>query len=346
MIPEEAWKLIPGDYHPDLPMWIENFAKAAEFNDKEIRAYAWAMYLLSRLTGQAISTAIMGIVANTQPWSVPEIQDISAGFIPFHKKQQNTLLSHRAARMRFSEHSVDVGGINYSFGIVLGISITEVDKISGSEKTADITPSQTVDIDGFPVVVELRQIVNNSPPHLSGAASACYVQPRRSKRFFGPIWSNGILIARHVLAPLGYSVGMSVPMVSGASLPVVDIDTSASTIDAAILDCGSIPVQATFLPLSPAIAPGSVVDVRTPAQTFSAQVLRINDHPSYFGNMVAHRVFLDTIGTSGDSGSLVLRTNPKDATGLYMGSTGGFPSEGLVQSMRQVVQYFDVDLYD
>ena len=149
-----------------------------------------------------------------------------------------------------------------------------------------------------------------------------------------------------MLAPLGYSVGNVVSMNSGISMSVVDVDTSASTIDAAILDCGSIPASVSSLPIAPAIAPGSLVDVMAPAITFSAQVLRINDHPSYFGNMIAHRVFVDTIGTSGDSGSLVLQANPKNAVGLYMGSTGGPTPEGLVQSMRQVVQYFDIDIYD
>lgn len=346
MIPEGAWNLIPEDYPPDLPRWIENFGKAAEFNERENRAHAWAMHLLSGLSNQAISTAIMGVIANAQARATPEIRDISAGFIPYYKNRENFPQSHRAARIQFPERSVDTGGIDYSFGVVIGISIIETVQHREPEEVFYGSPSEKVNIGGFPVVVEFRQMFDSSPPHLSGAASACYAQPRCSKRFFGPIWSNGIVIARHVLAPLGYSNGIAVPLASGTSLSVVDIDPNATTIDAAILDCGSIPAHATLLPLAPAVAPGSHVEVRTPSRTFPAQVLRINDHPSYYGNMVAHRVFVDTIGTSGDSGSLVLRTGPKDAAGLYMGSTGGSPPEGLVQSMRQVVQFFDIDLYD
>jgi hypothetical protein len=129
-------------------------------------------------------------------------------------------------------------------------------------------------------------------------------------------------------------------------MPVVDIDTGASTIDAAILDCGSLPAYVSSLPLAPAVAPGCAVDVITSGAPFNATVLTINDHPSYFGNLVAHRVFVDAVGASGDSGSLVVTRNPRHAVGLYMGSTGGHSPEGLVQSMRQVVQYFDVDLHD
>jgi len=129
-------------------------------------------------------------------------------------------------------------------------------------------------------------------------------------------------------------------MASGISFPVVDID-DGTTIDAAILDCGIVPASALPLRLAPAVPPGASVNVRTSSGGFSAQVLRINDHPCYYGNMVAHRVFLDTVSSKGNSGSLVTRIPHGDAAGVYMGSTGGSVPEGLAQSMRQVVKYFE-----
>lgn len=136
-------------------------------------------------------------------------------------------------------------------------------------------------------------------------------------------------------------------MSSGAQMQLVDVDQFATTIDAAILDCGTIPAASAPLALAAAVAPGTKVTVRALASAFSTDVLRISDHPSYFGNMVAHRCFTDNYGVSGDSGSLVSTHALQQAVGVYMGSTPPGPSaEGIVQSMRQVVAYFDVDLYD
>ena len=69
------------------------------------------------------------------------------------------------------------------------------------------------------------------------------------------------------------------------------------------------------------------------------------DDSHYFGNLVAHRVFIDSHGVQGDSGALVTSA-AMDAIGLYIGKTGGAVSEGLLQSMRQVSEYFEVDLLD
>jgi hypothetical protein len=221
VIPDVAWELLPVGYPLDMPRWIEGLAKAAEFGERESRAYAWAMHLIARLSYQAITTAVMGIV-NARPWPM-RIQDISAGFIPYQPKREGTAQSLREARMQWTKRSIDAGGTNYSFGVVLGISVAGRD--FEPKRIVEFSSSQIVDIDEFPVVVEFRQIVNSSPPHPSGATSACYAQPRRSKRFFGPVWSDGIVIARHVLAALGFSTGVSVPMVSGSSFAVVDIDS-------------------------------------------------------------------------------------------------------------------------
>jgi hypothetical protein len=248
----------------------------------------------------------------------------------------------RELRLRFDGPKVATKEATYSFGVVIGIE---------SPPRSDLDPqdddlSQYITIDGFPVVAEYRVVSYGAPPSPAGATSACYARPRSSKRFYGMPWSDGIVVARHSLAGLGYALGASVPMASGTSCTIADLDSSATTIDAAILDCAVIPATATSLVLAPAIAPGSSVTVRTSATSFSAQVLRVNDHPSYYGNLVAHRVFIDAVGASGDSGSAVLRSAHRDCAGLYMGTTGGPLAEGLAQSMRQVVQYFDVDLFD
>ena len=92
-------------------------------------------------------------------------------------------------------------------------------------------------------------------------------------------------------------------MSTGPALPLADID-GATTIDAAILDDGPLVGSLTPLLLAPAIAPGAYVSVKA-GSPFTAQVLRIFDHPTYYGNMFSHRVFIDAVGVSGDSGSLV-----------------------------------------
>jgi hypothetical protein len=344
VIPEAAWAAVPTEDPADSPQWVAGVAASAEFSDRERRAYSWVIHLLARLTGQAMSTAIAGLVL-TQPerFESVEVLDVSAGFIPHSPRASGGARSHRDARLQFDAPGVEVDGLNYSFGVVvIGVAGP---RDAPRESSGDNLPLQIVGIDGLPVVAEFREVSYSAPPSPSGAMSACYARPRASKRFFGPVWSDGIVIARHSLSSLGFSTGVSVPMASGGSCTVADID-DGTTIDAAILDCGMLPTGISPLRLAPAVPPGANVTVRTAAGGFSAQVLRIHDHPSYFGNMVAHRVFLDTVGTGGDSGSLVTRSPHGDSAGIYMGSTGGSVPEGLAQSMRQVVQYFDVDLFD
>jgi hypothetical protein len=338
VIPEEAWTLIPEDIPSDLPDWVPRLAGAAELTARETRAYAWAMYLLSRLTDQALVTAVMGL-ASARRIGPPEVADITAGFIPFDAESPT---AHRTSRLQLDAPTITSGRMSYGFGIVVGLGLTPGAK---EEASSEDSPSQVVSIAGFPIVVEYREINYSAPPTPLGAMAACYAKPRASKRFYGPGWSAGIVIARHSLSNLGFATGISVPMASGGSLPVADIDWS-TTIDAAILDVLALPSTASPLRLATAIGPSSSIDVRASSGTFSAQVLRVNDHPSYYGNMVAHRLFLDTIGATGDSGSLVARSSFLDSAGIYMGSTGGAVPEGIVQSMRQVVNYFDIDLFD
>lgn len=344
MIPEQAWELVPNEMPGDIEKWVISFAGAAELSERERRAYAWANYLLSRVDGRVISTAVLGLLIPNGNPDKYVLADISAGFIPFPKAVMGlSNTTPRQARMGHGVRFVEADESNYAFGVVIGVQSVARSSEDNAETSAEL--SQMVSIDNFPVVAEYRRIVEGAPPHPIGVVSACYAKPRSSKRFIGPPWANGVVIARHVLGSLGFSTGTMVPMRTGLSIPVVDID-GTTTIDAAILDCATIPHGTSPLALTAAVAPGTNVDIRTATGKFSAQALRIYEDPHYYGNRMSHRVFIDNVGISGDSGSLVARTSHLDAVGLYMGSAGGSPPEGLVQSMRQVVQYFDVDLFD
>lgn len=342
MIPDAAWIVVPEKLPSEIEPWVLQAAEFGKLGDRETRAFVWAMYLLSRLSGQAVVTAIMGVLSGIPGSPEPEIADVTAGFIPFVSAPATGTRSLRAARMDFGGPVAVVDDVSYTFGVLVGLTPPKgAEEIAEGENT---TPSQVVSIEEFPIVVEYRRISYSAPPNPVGATAACYVKAQVNKRYYGPRWSDGVVIARHSLSSLGFATGVQVPMTGGQSFPVVDIDGS-TTIDAAILDCGSVPSSASSLVLAPAFGPGTNVDVRTAGRQFSAQVLRVNDHPNYFGNLVAHRVFLDKVGASGNSGSLV-KTSQGDAVGVYMGSTPGAPPEGIVQSLRQVVKYFEVDLFD
>ena len=344
MIPDQAWQLVPDNLPVEIEPWVTNFAARAEFTPRETAAYVWATHLLRQLNGQVISTAVLGLLIPSGEPTEYEIIDISAGFIPYSKSGGSGSTTPRELRLAYPVPSVAADDYNYSFGVVIGLRLL----VAKTKEEPRVTPdlSQLVALSGgFPVVAEYRQVLESAPPHPTGVTSACYAKPRSSKRFAGPLWNGGILIARHVLGNLGFSPGTLVPMRSGALLTVADID-AATTIDAAILDCGTVPTGSAPLALAPAVSVGTTVQIRTVGGGFSAQVLRIYEHQSYYGNMMSHRLFTDAVGVPGDSGSLVTRASHLDAAGLYMGSTQGSPPEGIVQSMRQVVQYFDLDLFD
>ncbi|MBL0938314.1 MAG: hypothetical protein IBJ03_05440 [Gemmatimonadaceae bacterium] len=301
------------------------------------------MHLLAQLDDTSIVTAMFGLPSVRRSQSPPAIIDFSAGFIPFSLNATDRRGSSQRARIRFDAPFIEQEGIGYSFGIVIGL---QQQREPQEQAASDEQLSPLRIIEGFPVLAEYREIEFAAPPVPLGAASACYARPRSSKRFLGPPWAGGIVIARHSLAGVGYGPGVTVPMLPSGALPVADVD-GTTVIDAAILDCGQLPSSVTSLPLASAVAPGQNVTVRAVSGGFAASVLRVNDHPSYYGNLVAHRVFLDTPGHAGDSGSLVSISGPgSDCVGLYMGSTGGPNPEGLAQSMRQVVNYFDIELYD
>ena len=329
MIPEAAWNLVPESLPINPPPWALAFAEQSNFSPREFRAYVWAMHLL-RLQNFELSFEDDGPFT-LMPGS--GILDVTAGFVPFREEDE------RAMSIRKSGvPTVRIEGIDYAFGIVVGHVHTEFPVTARRIVNAEIA---------FLLLFEKRNIVLQSPPHPMGVVSTCYAKPRYGKRYFGPHWSDGIITARHTLSAVGFSAGVSVPMSSGTSCKVADIDPG-TTIDAVILDCGTVPSAASLLPMATATAPGSKIEIRTASRILTGQALRVFDHPTSFSIMFGHRVFIDVVGVVGDSGSLVRSSGSLDAIGIYMGTTGSKKgvAEGIVQSIRQVVEYFEVELLD
>ncbi len=348
MIDDVAWELIPDSFPDGTPLWVEPALDDAGVDDERYRrAYAWAHRLLSQLSaGRSLNTVMTASIGHLRQ---PRIADISAGFIPFALGSGD---ARSGSREQYLEVHPNVPTAKaedrmYSFGIVIGVPV-ETD--SEEEGIFVREPSVFVTLDGgFPVIVERRAIVEDAPPDPSGnATSTCYAKPRQNKRYYcGIRWTDGILVARHPLSVLGTTPGVTVPLTNGLPAPIGDIDAS-TTIDAAVLDIGANGVPSSAVTLRQALVSpiGSGVTVRGKRSSFKADVLRVMDDPHYFGNMVAHRVFIDNYGSSGDSGALVTSNCSSEAIGIYIGKTGGITNEGLIQSMRQVCEYFEIDLLD
>lgn len=254
----------------------------------------------------------------------------------------------RHRRVRFGLLTARTDG---DFGLVVGVEFPDGGHAGEPARPIDLSAfNQIFSGPGpaFLVVVERREVMEDKPSNPSGSAtSACYVRTRTGKRYYsGSKYTDGILVARHVLVPSYTTAGASVPMATNppSTATVADIDDAATTIDAAVLDDGNpTPSGAKLLSLVAAIAPGLRVTVGGSVTNFSADVLRVMDDPTYFGNMAAHRAFIDNHGQKGDSGALTTHASG-DAVGLYIGATKT-PVEGIVQLMRQVTTYFEIDLY-
>ena len=345
MIHENAWQLLPDELPPDLPMWINPALDAGRVEDQRLRlAYGWAHKLLSQINEGVINTVLTGGIGGT---TIFEITDISAGFIPFREGVPDEPGS-REQHLAVHANAPEVYGddFKYSFGVIIGISgvaSSDDDITFISEPAAFVTL-----YDRFPVILERRMVEDAQPIHPAGnATSTCFVKPQAIKRYYCGTWMEGILVARHVLHALGTSLGTYVSMENGKMSTIVEIDRSAS-IDAAILDAtpmGGIPTTASPIVPPSAMPPGTKVTVRGRYGSFNADILRVMDDSRYFGNLVAHRIFIDAHGVKGDSGALAT-TSSNDAVGLYIGKIGGAVSEGLLQSMRQVCEYFQIDLLD
>jgi len=348
-----AWTVVPPLDPPDVEAWVANSISQAMLLEPHRRAHLWAYWLLKKAADDQLSVVYSAV--NSAFTGSFEISDITAGFIPVQPQTKRDAYLQKSTRYERRTHYYDASGLFWTFGLVAGVRPVPKEE-EGAEPLAERPlPSQFLDIDGFPVMCELRfdsdieakATAFHAPAHPSGAAtSTCYVRPGYGKRYYGRQWSEGVLIARHVLGSLTYP-GAQVLMQSGATLQVVDIDPNATTIDAAILDAGwgAIPAGTNQIGLHPAIAPGINVNVAGAQTQFSATVLRVMDDPRYFGNMMAHRAVLDNCGIRGDSGAFVTEQLTGQAVGLYIGTIPGPPAEGLVQLMRQVTTYFQAELY-
>ena len=329
MIPEKAWDLIPEQIN--AADWALRIADRNELTGNSRKAYLQATSLISQFLDYFEER-------NYLPTSFLErfrILDLSAGFIPNYYERSGVIRENR--NFDFAEYD------DFAFGVIIGVDGRHMDQdwLYGEFGGNGI----------FPYIIEPRNISYDSPPSIIGpsmAVSSCYVKPKPGKTFYyHPTWSSGILTVRHAFKP-SYSIGTSVSLAGGTSMQVVEIDQHSSTIDAAILDCKTLPSGISTVPVVAGLAPGDSVNVRTSLSSFSANVLRIFEHPSSYNSLFGHRVFIDSIGVPGDSGSLVTRTKngQKEAVGIYMGHTGTFPDEGVTQSMRQITNSFELEIYD
>jgi hypothetical protein len=364
MIPDVAWSLVPPDLPEDSEPWVELALSESDLTERERRATAWSHRFL-RALAEGGPTGLVATLRVLMEKQSHRIDDISAGFIPVGRQDDprgagarrnlDSWLMHwfwTGPRQSPAADWVETPEGGWRFGVVIGI----VPKVP-SEETLH-TPPDLSEMDRrivergrlatFPVLVEWRVIRGDAPPNPAGSAtSACYARPRRGKHFYcGIRWTDGILIARHVLVPNYVSPGTKVPMSTGVPFQatVVEID-SKDTIDAAVLGIsGSIPPTSAQLSLPTIVGSNAQVSVAGAVSQFKAKVLRVLEDPKYFGNLVTHRVFIDAHGRPGDSGALVT-DNAGNAIGLYIGPDG-ISTEGIAQHMRQVVTYFDIDLYN
>jgi len=333
MIPEEAWQLVPPETPSELAPWILPAISQANLSERQGRAYAWVHHILA-LSRNAVSSWV----------SDGLVEDLTAGFIRFggQKDERELLIRNIWKGNPPFRQILAKDGERWSFGIVVGI------------RSSAIVPSPFVQYTtagmAFPIIFEVRRVQYDAPDNPVGnATSTCYVRARPGKHYYcGTTWIEGVLVARHVLANAGAAyAGATVAMDTNpaSTMMVVDIDP-ATTIDAAILDSGAnlIPATANSLTIVSAVAPGQKVTVHGKKNTFSADVLRTMDDPTYFGNMVAHRAFIDASGAAGDSGAIA-DLSSGDTVGLYIGEIPS-PKEGLLQLMNQVSRYFDVDQYN
>ncbi|HKF47030.1 MAG TPA: hypothetical protein VKB38_06695 [Terracidiphilus sp.] len=342
-----AWAVVPPFDPPEVEAWVANSISQAMLLEPHRRAYLWANWLLKKASADQLS--VVNLAVHDAFKGSYEISDITAGFIPVAPQSKQDSYLALMTRQERRTHYTDTSGLFWTFGLVVGVQ----ESPPGQLLTPTPGISQLRDYDGFPVMCEQRvdadphekATVFHAPPHVTGATSTCFVRPAAGKRYYSRQWSEGVLIARHVLRNQAYA-GAQVSLEPNGTRQVVDIDESATTIDAAILDAGigSIAAGTRQVGVHPAIAPGIDVNVSGARTQFSAKVLRVMDDP-FCGNMLAHRGVLDGHGIAGDSGALVTEQLTGQAVGLYIGMIPGTPALGLVQLMRQVTTYFEVELY-
>jgi hypothetical protein len=209
-----------------------------------------------------------------------------------------------------------------------------------------IEPPLAVGSFKFPILRLPSQFARHQPPggppDPTGArtgTAACWAQPTPGGANPTALPGSGILTAAHVaLKPSAVT-----PMTPPSPYAVVGY-----AIDAAVLYPEPLPASPTRLPVSPAPAVGSNVDVYPRAGGSTTATILLTFQPSrYVGFLCPHRMIIDVSFVAGDSGSLVRDQSSRDAVGLYIGEivTPGGTARGACQIMQQVVTELALDLY-
>jgi hypothetical protein len=138
--------------------------------------------------------------------------------------------------------------------------------------------------------------------------------------------------------------GPPVFLPSTMSARLADIDEC--TLDAAVLevDPALFPTVVRPIPV-PSVAPNDPVSMQGLFTSATGRVLRVFQHPPYFGNLFGQRLIIDCTGVRGDSGTLIEPMNASGAIGLYMGTIpdGANGRDGIVQDMAQIARFFAVE---
>lgn len=330
MIPELAWNLIPEKI--EAPEWALRVAEKSNLEGRQLRAYLFATELISDfLDGNKEKGYPFGLI--------PEkfrVVDISAGFIPNYSKRGRQDI----------DNSMDE---NYAFGLVIGVDVDHFEEINYTFGERLETIKVIFNIT-YPIIIEPRKIEYHNKPNInspSTAVSSCFVKPKSGKTFYyNNQWKSGILSVRHAFAPY-YQLGTNVFLSDGTQSSIVEIDQFSSNIDAAVIEYTNLPSNLKPISLAGPVAPGDNITVQTSSNIFNATVLRIFEHPSSDSYLLGNRIFIDNTGVKGDSGSLATKKsgNSDKAVGVYIGCLKIYPDEGILQSMRQITNAFELEIY-
>lgn len=239
-----------------------------------------------------------------------------------------------------NENALQHRGIRCISGFSYGASIL----IESEEPHPQVILPLEIDNRVFPVAVNFGLIEEHGlPTHPHTGTGTCWVANQNP----AGRWQKGILTCRHTLA--------SFPRHSAVSLfPSVDhssprdgivANITCCTIDAAIVEVSVFrwPNGLLNLPICNPIAPGQSVFFSGRSTAGSGSVLRVFQHPHYFGNLFGQRIFTDCFGVAGDSGSLFRDPILNKGLGIYMGTVpdGSAGREGICQHLSQASQFFE-----
>lgn len=374
MLPDYAWNSVPTSFPDQVPPRLGALLERTEMREREareLRALAWAGYLVERLR-QAL--AEQDGLPSGEGWADQFGPDL-AGFTSWRALLACAPSQLRAGFILVPESVEWAIGLSWNppppippppppwpapqfrFGAVIEVDVSQwiQPKLRFRREVLIGSVPDPRGWSNFPLLLRLVAPEWLQPPHPTGAASsACWVVPRSGRP---ATWSVGILTARHVIPPGHRHVGAVVPITDPLGqplgVPVADI-AGRDMIDAAILDAAPLnprPPVPPAVPAQQAIAPGQTVQLSLRSGGVSASVLEVTPvFSGYLGHLCADRILLDTSGQYGDSGSFVeAASTAVEATGLLVGAipaANGQPAtQGLVQSMRQVVEFFDIDLH-